>query len=162
MKRTIAVLFSSNRSYFISIPVGFVLTATLCALLVFSKHDNNMEEATNVLGGDLQLCCTDPVTGFYRDGKCNTGPQDYGTHVVCAVMTKQFLTFTKSRGNDLSTPVPAYNFPGLKPGDKWCLCALRWREAHEAGVAPPVVLESTHRKALKFIELEALEAMELK
>ena len=122
------------------------------------KETEKMEEAKNVLGEELQLCCTAPMTGFYRDGKCNTGPQDYGTHVVCAEMTDEFLQFTKSRGNDLSTPIPEYRFPGLKAGDKWCLCALRWREAMEAGVAPPVVLESTHRKALQYVRLEELEA----
>ena len=116
----------------------------------------------NVLGTKLKSCCTDPMTGFYRDGYCKTGAEDYGTHVVCAEMTEAFLTFTKSRGNDLSTPIPAYQFPGLKPGDKWCLCALRWKEAYEAGVAPPVVLERTHKKALEFIAIDALKAHELK
>lgn len=120
-----------------------------------------MEEVKNVLGGILKTCCTDPMTGFYRDGKCNTGPQDYGTHVVCAEMTEDFLSFTKSRGNDLSTPVLAYRFPGLKPGDKWCLCALRWREALEADVAPPVILERTHKKALQFVTLKDLKDHEL-
>ncbi|CAH1001242.1 hypothetical protein LEM8419_02141 [Neolewinella maritima] len=114
----------------------------------------------NVLGTALQGCCTDPMTGFYRDGVCRTGPQDTGRHVVCAVMTEEFLTFTKSRGNDLSTPVPAYAFPGLKPGDGWCLCALRWKEAYEAGMAPPVRLEATHESALKYVSLEALREME--
>ncbi|NJK82777.1 MAG: DUF2237 domain-containing protein [Saprospiraceae bacterium] len=121
-----------------------------------------MEAAKNVLGGELQTCCTDPMTGFYRDGKCNTGAADYGTHVICAEMTEAFLNFTKSRGNDLMTPAPAYRFPGLKPGDKWCLCALRWREALEAGVAPPVLLERTHQKALQFVSLEDLQAHLLK
>lgn len=100
----------------------------------------------------------DPVTGFYRNGNCETGPEDHGTHVVCARMTSAFLTYTKAKGNDLSTPIPAYDFPGLKPGDQWCLCALRWQEAFEAGMAPPVVLESTHLKALKYIRLEDLQA----
>ncbi len=111
----------------------------------------------NVLGTPLQPCCTDPLTGFYRDGICRTGPLDTGRHVVCAVMTEEFLTFTKSRGNDLSTPLPAYDFPGLKPGDGWCLCALRWKEAYEAGVAPPVRLEATHEAALRYVSLEALQ-----
>lgn len=115
-----------------------------------------MEEAKNVFGEPLESCCTDPVTGFYRDGHCNTGPQDHGTHVVCAVMTEAFLQFTKSKGNDLSTPVPMYRFPGLKPGDGWCLCALRWKEAYEAGAAPAVVLEATHEKALAYIEMDML------
>lgn len=111
----------------------------------------------NVKGEALETCCTDPMTGFYRNGRCETGPEDYGTHVVCAEMTEEFLTYTKGQGNDLSTPRPEYRFPGLKPGDKWCLCALRWREAHEAGVAPPVVLASTHEKTLQFIGLDILK-----
>ena len=110
----------------------------------------------NVLGTDLQPCCTDPMTGYYRDGVCNTGPTDTGRHVVCAIMTEEFLTFTKSRGNDLSTPRPEYQFPGLRPGDGWCLCALRWKEAYEAGCAPLVRLESTHEKALEYVEFSAL------
>jgi uncharacterized protein (DUF2237 family) len=112
----------------------------------------------NVLGTPLQSCCTDPVTGFYRDGHCRTGPTDSGRHVVCAVMTEDFLTFTKARGNDLSTPVPQYQFPGLRPGDGWCLCALRWKEAYDAGLAPPVRLEATHEAALNFVTLEMLES----
>ena len=110
----------------------------------------------NVLGTDLQACCTDPLTGFYRDGFCRTGPLDSGRHVVCAVMTQEFLTFTKSRGNDLSTAIPEYDFPGLQPGDSWCLCALRWKEAYEAGVAPPVKLQSTAAEALNFVSFEEL------
>ncbi len=112
----------------------------------------------NVLGTTLQSCSTDPMTGFFRDGCCKTGPNDTGSHTVCAVMTAAFLAFTRAQGNDLSTPRPEYRFPGLKPGDRWCLCALRWREAHEAGVAPPVVLEATHAKALEVIERDALDA----
>jgi uncharacterized protein (DUF2237 family) len=114
----------------------------------------------NVLGTNLIACCQDPVTGFYRDGFCQTGPTDTGRHVVCAQMTEEFLTFTKGRGNDLSTPLPAYQFPGLKPGDYWCLCALRWREAYEAGCAPPIRLESCHEKALEYVSFE--ELLELK
>lgn len=98
------------------------------------------------------------MTGFFRDGSCRTGPEDLGTHVVCARMTAAFLEFTRSRGNDLSTPRPEYQFPGLKPGDRWCLCALRWREACEAGVAPPVELGATHAKALEWVSLELLRA----
>lgn len=116
-----------------------------------------MAEAKNVLGTDLQLCCTSPMTGFYRDGFCSTGGQDIGMHVVCAQVTAEFLEFTKSQGNDLSTPMPQYNFPGLRPGDRWCLCAARWQEALEAGVAPPVVLESTHARALEVCSLEDLK-----
>lgn len=112
----------------------------------------------NVLGGDLQDCGRDPLTGFYRDGCCETGPDDHGTHVVCAVMTAEFLAFTASRGNDLSTPVPAYRFPGLSPGDRWCLCVSRWTEALEPGVAPPVVLTATHEKTLRTVSLADLQA----
>jgi len=111
----------------------------------------------NVLGENLKLCCNEPKTGFYRDGFCNTGPQDYGTHTVCAVMTKDFLDFTLTKGNDLCSPKPQYNFPGLKPGDKWCLCALRWHEAYKAGYAPNVILEATNKKTLDHIPIEALK-----
>jgi hypothetical protein len=112
----------------------------------------------NVLGGTLRACSTDPTTGFYRTGRCETGPQDRGKHVVCAEMTDDFLRFTKSKGNDLSTPRPEWEFPGLEPGDRWCVCAARWQEALEAGVAPPVVLAATHRKALEVLALEDLKA----
>ncbi len=116
-----------------------------------------MGKATNVLGGKLESCCTSPVTGFYRDGYCNTGPGDVGLHVVCAVMTEEFLEFSAARGNDLITPVSEYDFPGLKPGDRWCLCALRWKEAFEAGVAPQVVLAATHISVLEYVDLEDLQ-----
>ena len=118
----------------------------------------------NVLGTPLQPCCTDPMTGFYRDGYCRTGPLDTGRHVICAVMTEEFLAFTKSRGNDLSTPLPAHDFPGLRPGDGWCLCALRWKEAydHDVNLAPPVRLESTHEHALTYVTLEQLQSRQLK
>ncbi|MEM9804752.1 MAG: DUF2237 domain-containing protein [Cyanobacteria bacterium P01_D01_bin.56] len=116
-----------------------------------------MAIVNNVLGENLQTCCTDPMTGFYRDGTCNTGPNDVGSHVVCAEMTEEFLIYTKAQGNDLSTPVPMYQFPGLKPGDRWCLCAVRWKEAYEAGVAPKVVLEATHESALTVVSFEALK-----
>lgn len=112
----------------------------------------------NVLGGPLHPCSTDPLTGFFRTGDCQTGPQDRGTHVVCAQVTEAFLAFTASRGNDLSTPIPAYGFPGLQPGDRWCLCVLRWKEALAAGAAPPVVLEATHAKALDVVDLATLRA----
>jgi len=112
--------------------------------------------AKNVLGGPLAKCCESPRTGFYRDGFCHTGPQDHGTHVACAKVTKEFLEFTRSRGNDLSTPRPEWNFPGLRPGDKWCLCALRWLEAKRAGVAPPLELSATHEKMLDFAALAEL------
>jgi uncharacterized protein len=116
-----------------------------------------MTEAKNVVGGNLEVCCTSPVTGFYRDGFCRTGGQDFGSHVVCAEMTLEFLEFTKSRGNDLTTPVPDFNFPGLKPGDRWCLCASRWEEALDAGVAPPVILSATHARALEVVSLDELK-----
>ncbi len=115
-----------------------------------------MTEATNVLGGKLETCCTSPMTGYYRDGKCNTGGGDYGAHVVCAQVTEEFLTFSKQRGNDLISPVPLFNFPGLKPGDRWCLCASRWKEALDAGVAPPIVLSATHASALEYVSQEEL------
>ncbi|MEG3921471.1 DUF2237 domain-containing protein [Microcoleus sp. MON1_C1] len=114
-------------------------------------------EATNVLGGKLENCCTSPMTGYYRDGKCNTGGGDFGAHTVCAQLTEEFLQFTKSNGNDLSTPVPEFNFPGLKPGDCWCLCASRWKEAMDAGVAPPVVLAATHALTLEYVSLDELK-----
>jgi hypothetical protein len=116
-----------------------------------------MAEATNVLGGMLETCCTLPMTGFYRDGKCNTGGGDFGAHVVCAQMTAAFLAFTKDNGNDLSTPVPGFDFPGLQPGDRWCLCAARWKEALDAGVAPPVALSATHASALEYVSLNELK-----
>jgi len=115
------------------------------------------DEAKNVLGTELQPCCYEPMTGYYRDGYCNTGPRDYGVHTVCAVMTEEFLTYTGSCGNDLSTPKPEYHFPGLKPGDKWCLCASRWAEAEKAGKAPLVYLPATHSKTLEVVSLELLQ-----
>ena len=120
-----------------------------------------MAEEKNVLDTPLQTCCTDPITGFYRDGRCVTGPQDSGKHVICAQVTEEFLLFSQGRGNDLINPVPAYNFPGLRPGDRWCLCASRWKEAYEAGVAPPVILEATHKAALQYVSLEALQENEV-
>ena len=117
-----------------------------------------MAGARNVLGTELQTCSTDPMTGFYRDGCCNTGGGDVGIHTVCVVMTAEFLEFSKNAGNDLSTPNPMYGFPGLKPGDQWCLCAPRWKEAFEAGTAPKVVLEATHMSTVEFIDLEHLQA----
>lgn len=116
-----------------------------------------MTEATNVLGTKLETCCTSPMTGYYRDGKCNTGGGDLGAHIVCAQLTEEFLQFTKSNGNDLSTPVPEFQFPGLKPGDCWCLCASRWKEAMDAGCAPPVVLTATHALTLEYISLGELK-----
>ena len=112
----------------------------------------------NVLGGELEECGTDPVTGFYRDGCCSSGPEDMGSHTVCAVVTQEFLSHQQSVGNDLVSPVPAYGFPGLRPGDRWCVVALRWLQALEAGVAAPVVLSSTNERALELIPLEVLQA----
>ena len=114
----------------------------------------------NVLGTALEPCCFDPLTCCYRVGHCHTVPQDRGVHVVCSVMTDSFLNFTKARGNDLSTPVPAFNFPGLSAGDRWCLCADRWREALEASAAPHVVLAATHEAALTRVSLDDLQAHE--
>jgi uncharacterized protein len=113
--------------------------------------------ARNVLGGDLGCCCERPATGFFRDGYCHTGPQDIGSHTVCAQMTADFLAFSAGRGNDLSTPVPQFMFPGLQPGDRWCLCVARWKEAADAGAAPPVVLTATHEKALEVVTLDELK-----
>jgi uncharacterized protein (DUF2237 family) len=117
-----------------------------------------LEESLNVLGEPLRPCSFDPVTGFFRDGCCNTGPEDRGRHTVCARMTEEFLAFSRARGNDLSTPRPEFGFAGLRPGDRWCLCAARWVEALEAGMAPKVVLASTHKSVLKLVPLEVLRA----
>jgi uncharacterized protein len=113
-------------------------------------------QARNVLGTDLKSCSTQPLTGWYRDGCCNTGPGDYGLHTVCAEMTADFLAFSVSRGNDLVTPHPEFEFPGLKPGDHWCLCVERWVEAYAAGVAPRVDLEACHLSVLEYVDLEVL------
>ena len=112
--------------------------------------------ARNVLGGDLRPCSADPLTGFYRNGCCDTGGDDAGVHVVCARMTAEFLRFSKARGNDLSTPVPEYEFPGLRPGDRWCVVAVRWLQAYQAGAAAGVVLAATNARALEIVPLEAL------
>ena len=112
----------------------------------------------NVVGGALLSCSTEPLTGFYRDGCCATGPEDIGSHTVCCVTTEAFLDFSKRAGNDLSTPVPEWGFPGLQPGDRWCVCAERWLEAYRAGAAPAVVLGATHERALDVIAIETLTA----
>ena len=117
-----------------------------------------MEDRVNVLGEPLKPCSFDPRTGFFRDGCCNTGPEDRGRHTVCARMTAEFLAFSRARGNDLSTPRPEFGFAGLKAGDRWCLCAARWVEALEAGVAPKVALGATHRSVLRLVPLEVLKA----
>ncbi|PUE63266.1 hypothetical protein B9Z45_00920 [Limnohabitans sp. 2KL-17] len=115
-------------------------------------------DAMNVLGSTLAPCSYDPLTGYYRDGCCNTDEHDQGSHVVCAKVTQEFLAFSLKRGNDLSTPRPEHRFAGLKAGDRWCLCARRWKEAFDAGVAPPVFLECTHQRALDFVTLEQLQS----
>ena len=120
-----------------------------------------MEQQKNVLDSELQDCGIDPITGFYRDGCCNTGPGDVGTHTVCAIMTDEFLEYSKSKGNDLITPRPEFDFPGLKAGDSWCLCALRWEEARQAGCAPRVKLTSTNIKTLEMVEFEDLKAHQI-
>jgi len=124
-----------------------------------ADHDFTREdpEALNVLGGELLPCSLQPRTGFFRNGCCETGPEDVGLHTVCAVMTAEFLAYSKSVGNDLSTPIPEYGFPGLKPGDRWCLCAPRWKEAHDAGCAPKLVLEATHEETLAIAPLGVLK-----
>ena len=113
--------------------------------------------ARNVLNQPLQSCSTDPMTGFFRDGCCNTSGDDLGLHLVCAVMTEEFLKFSKAQGNDLSTPMPNYRFPGLNDGDRWCLCVLRWKEAEKAGCAPNINLAATHISTLEFVDLELLQ-----
>ncbi|WP_405208070.1 DUF2237 family protein [Aquimarina sp. LLG6339-5] len=115
-----------------------------------------MTQELNVLGTKLEQCCYQPVTGYFRDGYCRTIAEDTGTHVICAVVTLDFLEYTKQQGNDLSTPIPHWNFPGLQPGDKWCLCISRWLQANKAGKAPPIVLESCHQKALQYTDLGLL------
>jgi len=117
-----------------------------------------MAKGKNVLGTELATCSEDPPTGFYRDGCCNTGAEDRGLHVVCAEMSAEFLEFSAAAGNDLSTPMPQFGFPGLEPGDRWCLCVTRWKQALEAGAAPPVFLEATHIAALEFVSIEDLKA----
>ena len=123
-----------------------------------------MSQAKNVLGGELKSCCTSPVTGFYRDGFCNTGSEDYGFHIVCIKASDEFLEFSKAQGNDLSTPRPEYGFPGLQAGNRWCLCVSRWQDALEAGAAPQVYLHSTHISALEHVSLKDLKdhALDLK
>ncbi|PQA81373.1 DUF2237 domain-containing protein [Limnohabitans sp. TS-CS-82] len=116
------------------------------------------QEPLNVLGTPLVPCSYDPLTGYFRDGCCNTDEQDQGSHVICAKVTQAFLDFSLQQGNDLITPRPEYRFAGLKAGDRWCLCALRWKQAHDAGVAPAVVLESTHAHALDYVTLEQLQS----
>lgn len=119
------------------------------------------EDQLNIFNEPLEACSFDPVTGFFRSGCCETSEQDTGSHTVCAIMTEEFLKFSKSKGNDLSTPVPAFDFPGLNSGDRWCLCAARWLEAYEAGSAPSIIARATHRRALEIIPLEAMKEFSL-
>ena len=121
------------------------------------KERRTAAGALNVLGGRLAPCGLDPVTGFYRDGCCNTGYEDVGIHVVCAKMTREFMAYSKRSGNDLTAPAPEVGFPGLKPGDRWCLCVGRWKEALDAGAAPPVILQATHEEALAVVPLADLK-----
>jgi uncharacterized protein (DUF2237 family) len=121
-------------------------------------NDENRDAGLNVLGTALEPCGMDPVTGFYRDGECATGPQDQGRHTVCVRVNREFLEYSKEQGNDLMTPMPEYGFPGLKNGDQWCVCAARWKEAYDAGKAAPVVIRATHARSLKIISLDALKA----
>jgi hypothetical protein len=120
-----------------------------------------MDDAKNLLGGPLKTCSKDPMTGFFRDGCCNTDKNDHGSHTICARVTAEFLEFSKKSGNDLSTPRPEHNFRGLRPGDQWCLCASRWKEAYEAGAAPHVILTATHERAADVVPLEALKKFAL-
>ncbi len=150
----------------------FPLTLILASIGLFIQqntyHMSNSNGTTtqvkpkNVLGGELESCCFEPLTGYFRDGYCRTDWMDSGTHTVCAIMTEEFLTYTKSQGNDLSTPFPQFNFPGLEPGDKWCLCASRWLEAHHAGYAPKVNLKATHEKTLSIVGIEILKTYGVK
>ena len=116
-----------------------------------------LNKELNVLGTALQSCCEDPLTGYFRDGYCRTIQEDSGTHILCAIVTQEFLEFSKTQGNDLSTPRPEWSFPGLKPGNKWCLCISRWLEAEKTGKAPPIILEATHQKTLQYASLELLQ-----
>ncbi len=131
-------------------------------LEVTNRSVYNSGMARNVLGNDLEPCCYEPLTGYYRDGFCHTGAGDSGVHTVCAVMSDAFLKFSRDQGNDLSTPRPEYEFPGLTAGDRWCLCASRWKEAYDAGMAPKVVLESTHASTLEFASIEELTSCAVK
>lgn len=132
--------------------VAAVLLIAIAGETMATPKDN----PRNVVGGTLEPCCFAPKTGYYRDGFCRTDSHDRGSHTVCAEMTAEFLEYTGSRGNDLTTPRPEFNFPGLKPGDRWCVCAARWQEAYAAGHAPPVVIEACHERALSIVSIEAL------
>jgi uncharacterized protein (DUF2237 family) len=138
-----------------------ILLIVIFFILFFSENIENIDQK-NIYGNVLETCSTDPMTGWKRDGKCNTDENDQGTHTVCAQVTDEFLEYTNSQGNDLTTPNDQFKFPGLKEGDKWCLCALRWKQAHEAGVAPLIDLNATNRKTLDYIDEEILKNYEMK
>jgi uncharacterized protein (DUF2237 family) len=121
------------------------------------SNGSSSPKPRNVLGGELEMCCKEPLTGFFRDGYCRTNDEDLGLHVICAEVTELFLNYSRARGNDLITPRPEYRFPGLKPGDRWCVCAARWLEAYKDGVAPKVVLAACHEKALEVVPLDTLK-----
>jgi uncharacterized protein len=135
------------------------LTSRSRSTVPYSRHQSDTRAVTalNVLGGPLAPCGTDPVTGFFRDGCCNTSPEDLGSHTICAVVTTEFLEHQRQIGNDLTTPMPQYRFPGLAPGDRWCVTATNWLKAHEDGAAAYVVLASTHQRALEIVPLDALQ-----
>ena len=161
MRERFAVLLFWSRSILVVITTCILAPDAMGQQCERPSKESKMEkekgsESKNVLGQPLQQCGCNPMTGFYRDGFCETGARDLGSHTVCAVMTEEFLTFTKSRGNDLSTPAPQFNFLGLKSGDRWCLCVTRWKEAYDVGVAPPVILEATHEKALEVASINEL------
>lgn len=140
--------------------IKFLLSVIIVISLIKGINlleDSSMKKELNVLGGELKIHCTNPLTGFYRDGYCRTGDGDHGSHVIAAIVTKEFLEFTKSRGNDLSTPNINSGFPGLNPGDKWCLCALRCKQTYEAGITTTIVLDATHQNALKYVSLDILK-----
>ena len=142
---------------YFDVPIVIFLT-----ILIISKVSMADKNQKNVLGDPIKICSVKPMTGFFRDGFCRTGDSDTGSHVVAAIIDQKFLDYTKSKGNDLETPQPQYNFLGLKPGDRWCVCATRWNEALKAGVAPAIDLEATHEKALKYISIETLKKHKLK
>ena len=124
--------------------------------MIFKSEDGNMLTKRNVLGEPMELCCEKPLTGFYRNGKCDTGPEDHGVHSICARTTVEFLEYSQSVGNDLSTPIPEFGFPGLQEGDRWCLCLARWKQAFDAGKAPQIYLSATHEASLELVPLEVL------
>merc|ERR1711991_236013 len=161
-RKTFMIYRSASRARLIVGQVAFVLFfLSVSAFSETGMHNNEMT-AKNVLGGALQMCSSKPLTGWQRTGYCTTDSRDAGKHLVAAIMTDEFLIFTASRGNDLSRPAPQFGFPGLKPGDRWCLCVDRWKEAKEAGKAPPVVLEATHISALKHVTLDELSSVATK